>query len=182
MVSMITIPRDRLWTRDDLEHLPDDGNRYEIIDGALIVSPAPVTRHQIVVLALYRSLHAACPAPHRVLVAPLDVVLGDRDVLIPDVLVARRDQFDRRGLPGRPELAVEILSPSTRRTDRTLKLQRYERAGTPAYWLADPDQLTLTAYELRDGRYEQVAHVTADQTWTARVPYEVTITPGTWLD
>ena len=57
------------------------------------------------------------------------------------------DRLDHRGVQGRPELAVEILSPSTQRVDRTLKLERYQRAGTPAYWLADPKALTLTAYE-----------------------------------
>ncbi len=182
MVGMSSIVARGGWTRDDLARLPDDGQRYEILDGALVVSPSPVTRHQFVVGGLYRQLFPPCPGHLMVVIAPLDVVLGDRDVLIPDLLVARRDQFDRRGLPGRPELAIEILSPSTRRTDRTVKLKRYERADTPAYWLADPDELTLTAYELRDGRYTRAAHVTADQTWTAHLPYEVTITPATWLD
>ena len=82
----------------------------------------------------------------------------------------------------RPELAVEILSPSTQRVDRTLKLERYQRAGTPAYWLADPKALTLTAYELVDGDLREVAHVTAGASWTATTPYVVTITPGIWLD
>lgn len=182
MVGMTAIPHDHVWTRDDLERLPDDGNRYEIIDGALVVTPSPVPGHQIAVFGLNEQLRAACPPHLRVLGAPLDVVFGERDVLQPDLLVIRRDLIGPQRLLGGPELAVEVLSPGTRLTDRTLKLERYERAGTPAYWLADPDELTLAAYELRDGRYAPAAHVTAEQTWTAHLPYEVAIAPGAWLD
>ena len=116
------------------------------------------------------------------LFAPLDIVLSHRDVLQPDLLVARRDRIERRGVRGRPELAVEVLSPGSQVVDRSLKFERYERAGTPAYWLADPEALTLTAYELREGRFELVAEVSGQESWTAAVPYEVTITPGAWLD
>ena len=56
------------------------------------------------------------------------------------------------------------------------------RAGTPAYWLADPDELTLSAYELRGGRFVHVAEVSGRDSWTAALPYEVTITPCAWLD
>lgn len=182
MVDMSTIPRDRVWTRDDLASLPDDGNRYEILDGALLVTPSPTSQHQFSALGIYRQLFAAVPAHLRVGVAPLDVVLDDATVLQPDVFVARRDRIEQHCVRGRPELAVEVLSPGTRAVDRSVKFERYQRAGTPAYWLADPDELTLTAYELRDGRLEQVAHVTREVTWTSHVPFEVTIVPSTWLD
>lgn len=182
MVGMSSIVARGAWTRDDLARLPDDTNRYEILDGALLVTPSPVPGHQVVVFGLYEQLRRACPAQLRVLGAPLDVIFGERDVLQPDLLVIRRELIGAQRLLGGPELAVEVLSPGTRRADRTLKLERYERAGTPSYWLADPDELTLTAYELRDGRYTQAAHVTAEQTWTAHRPYQVAITPGAWLD
>ena len=182
MVGMSSIVARGEWTRDDLARLPDDGQRYEILDGALVVTPSPTPGHQVVVFGLNEQLRRACPAHLRVLGAPLDVIFGERDVLQPDLLVIRRELIGPQRLLGGPELAVEVLSPGSRHTDRTVKLQRYERAGTPAYWLADPDELTLTAYELRDGRYAQAAHVTADQAWTAHIPYEVTITPATWLD
>lgn len=187
MVGMTTIPHDRAWTRDDLAALPDDGNRYEILDGALLVTPAPSYSHQVCVFALYQQLALACPPHLRVLGAPFDVIVGACDVTQPDLLVAARDRFDADGLRALPELVVEMLSPSTRRIDLTAKLRRYERAGIPAYWVADPDELTLTAYELSgaggpEQRYHQVAHVTGEATWTARTPYEVAITPSRWLD
>lgn len=170
------------WTRDDLAQLPDDGSRYEIIDGTLVVSPAPSRTHQRVSAALYRLLHAACPDHLEVLTAPLDIELDDRSVLQPDLLVARRDQEGEKALLGRPELAVEVLSPSSRRIDRVLKRERYERAATPAYWIVDPDGPSLTAYELHGGRYELAAQVEPGQAWTAAVPFEVTLTPQRWAD
>ncbi|GAB96410.1 Uma2 family endonuclease [Kineosphaera limosa] len=177
-----TIHDDRVWTRSERDALPDERHRYELLDGALIVSAAPRPIHQIVVFGLYNQLWPACPEHLRILGAPLDIDLSEDSVLEPDLLVARRDQFDDRGLPGRPELAVEVLSPSSRRIDRVLKRERYERAGTPAYWIVDPDELTLTAYELRDARFELAAQVGPQDGWTASVPFEVTLTPGRWAD
>ncbi|MCA0437249.1 MAG: Uma2 family endonuclease [Austwickia sp.] len=179
---MTAILRDREWTRADRDALPEDGKRYEILDGALLVTPSPAPGHQIVLMGLIRQLDGACPSHLRLLTAPLDVTLDERTILQPDLLVVRRDRIEDRGVRDRPELAVEILSPSTQRVDRTLKLERYQRAGTPAYWLADPKALTLTAYELVDGDLREVAHVTAGASWTATTPYVVTITPGIWLD
>ena len=161
MVGMTSsVLRGREWSRADLADLPDDGHRYEVVDGALVVTPSPVFGHQQCQMGLIRQLLSTCPAYLTLLAAPFDVVLDDRTVVQPDLLVARRDRIERRGVRGRPELAVEILSPGSRVVDRNLKFERYERAGTPAYWLADPDELTLTAYELAEGRFVEVAHVT----------------------
>lgn len=181
-IMTTTIHDGRVWTRAERDALPDERHRYELLDGALIVSAAPRPIHQIVVFGLYDQLRSACPAHLRVLGAPLDIDLAQDSILEPDLLVARRDQFDDRGLPGRPELAVEVLSPSSRRIDRVLKRERYERAATPAYWIVDPDGPSLTAYELRDGRYELAAQVEPGQAWTAAVPFEVTLTPQRWAD
>lgn len=181
-VMTTTIHDERVWTRAERDALPDDLHRYELLDGALIVSAAPRPLHQIVVFGLYDQLRASCPAHLRILGAPLDIDLAQDSVLEPDLLVARRDQFDERGLPGRPELAVEVLSPSSRRIDRVLKKERYERAGTPSYWIVDPDGPSLTAYELHDGHYELAADIGPDGSWTAALPYTVTLTPGIWAD
>ena len=181
-VMTTTIHDDRVWTRDERDALPDERHRYELLDGALIVSAAPRPIHQIVVFGLYNQLYPVCPPHLRVLGAPLDIDLAQDTVLEPDLLVARRDQFDDRGLPGPPELAVEVLSPSSRRIDRVLKRERYERAGTPAYWIVDPDGHRLLACELRDGRYDEVAHVGPGATWTATIPFTVSLTPGVWAD
>lgn len=93
-------------TRAVLAGMPEDGHRYELIDGTLIVSPAPKIRHQRAVLGLYRALVDAGPAGHEVLVAPVEVVLGEGTVIQPDVLVAPAAAFTESDLPGPPLLAA----------------------------------------------------------------------------
>jgi len=132
MGTVTTLPRRRALTRDDLDAMPDDGHRYELIDGALIVTPAPSPRHQIVLAELNDVLRRACPADLLVLFAPLDVALDESSVLQPDLLVARRSALTERDLSSAPLLAVEVLSPSTRRIDLTLKRSRYEAARCPS--------------------------------------------------
>src|SRR5690625_3097826 len=100
------LPFGRSLTRADLENLPEDGHRYELIDGTLIVSPSPIPRHQRAVGRLFLLLHEACPQDQEVFVAPLDVVLSNDSVIIPDLLVAPKSQFTDRDLPGAPTLAV----------------------------------------------------------------------------
>jgi len=182
MGTVTTLPRSRPLTRRDLDSMPDDGHRYELIDGCLVVTPAPSPRHQIVVAALVRRLSSACPDDLRVLMAPLDVALADDTVVQPDVLVGRRDDFTERDLPVAPLLAVEVLSPSTRRVDMTLKRARYEAAGCRSYWVVDPDQPSLTAWDLRDGGYVESAHVTGDDEFVAELPYVVRVRASRLLD
>jgi len=169
------------WTYADLESLPDDGKRYEIIDGVLLVNASPAPRHQQVLVGLLYVLNEACPPDLLLLPAPLDVILADDTVVGPDLVIAARSDFGEKNLPVPPLLAVEVLSPSTRVVDLNLKKGRYERAGIPSYWVVDPHDLQLTAYELVDGAYVEVATVAADESWTATHPFEVTITPGTLL-
>ena len=180
MELVTTLPR-RPLTVDDLELMPDDGHRYELIDGTLIVSPSPSLRHQIVHANLMELLLRACPENLRVLSAPLDVVLADDTSVQPDLLVVPRD------LPGpkvrqAPVLAVEVVSPSSRLIDLNLKRARYERAGVPSYWVVDPDELRLVAWELRDAAYVEVAAVSDDVAWTAERPFRVTVNPHQLAD
>jgi Uma2 family endonuclease len=180
MERVTTLPR-RPLTVDDLELMPDDGHRYELIDGTLIVSPSPSLRHQIVHANLMAILLRACPSEARVLSAPLDVVLADDTSVQPDLLVVRRD------LPGPkvtevPTLAVEILSPSSRLIDMNLKKARYERAGVPSYWVVDPDERRLVAWELRDAAYVEVAAVSGDEVWQTERPFAVAVNPGRLAD
>jgi Uma2 family endonuclease len=182
MGTVTTLPRSRSLTRRDLDSMPDDGHRYELIDGCLVVTPAPTPRHQIAVVGLWKVLNAGCPAHMRVLVAPLDVVLADDTVVQPDVLVARRVDFTERDLPVAPLLAIEVVSPSTRRIDVSLKRARYAAAGCPSYWVVDPDRPSLTAWDLQKGRYVEAAHVEGDAEYTAELPYPVTIRPRRLLD
>ncbi len=115
MDTVTTLRRSDAFTRAELDALPDDGRRHELIDGILIVSPAPSPRHQIALAALHLILARACPDELIVLFAPLDVALAVDTVMQPDLLVARRADFTDRDLPMAPLLAVEVLSPSTRR-------------------------------------------------------------------
>jgi len=182
------LPFGRPLTVDDLDDLPDDdGHRYELIDGVLIVSPAPIWAHQAAQGRLHAQLLYACPRDLRVVGAPFDWRESQFTKLEPDILVARFAAL--ADVPGGmyllepPLLAVEVLSPSTRRFDRLTKLSVYEDAGVASYWLVDPDpeQPTLTALELTDGRYVESAHVTGTQAWTATQPFEVTIRPDDLL-
>ena len=177
MTTVTALPFRRPLTRADLEDTPDDGHRYELIDGVLIVSPGPELPHQDMVGNLYLVLRAACPAELKVVLAPFDVVLADDTVIEPDLLVAPRSQFVRKCLPGAPLLAVEVLSPSTRRFDLLLKRDRLQQAGCPSYWLVDPVTVAVTVLELREGSYEQVAQVTGGQAYDAVLPYPVRLVP-----
>src|SRR6266511_3986985 len=123
------LPHGRPLTRADLDRMPDDGHRYELVDGILVVSPSPRRAHQRAVYRLWQLLNEACPPDFEVLGAPFDVVLADDTVMIPDVIVARRIDLTERDLPAAPVLAVEVLSPSTRRFDLMLKRSRFEAAG-----------------------------------------------------
>ena len=182
MTSVTTLPFGRPLTRADLEDLPDDGHRYELIDGSLIVSPSPRHRHQTVVGNLHLLLRAACPAELQVIVAPFPVALADDTELQPDLLVAPRSQFTDKELPGAPLLAVEVLSPSTRRVDLLLKRDRLQAAGVPSYWLVDPDALTVTVLELSDGSYADVAVVAGDDHSEVARPFPLVIAPARLLD
>lgn len=99
----------------------------------------------------------------------------------PDILVARRVDLTDRNLPHPPVLAVEVLSPSARLIDLNLKRARYERAGVASYWVVDPDDVTLTAWRLRDGEYVEVASVAGAESWSCASPFEVTVVPEALL-
>lgn len=178
MVTMTALPRSRPLTRADLEAMPDDGHRYELIDGVLIVTPAPSLDHQRVLGRLHLHLSAAVPDGLEVIFAPFAVALAHDTELQPDLIVARSSDFTPRELPGPPLLAVEVLSPSTRRIDLTLKRDRLEAAGCGAYWCIDPIALSLTAWELEDGAYTQVAQVAGTETFETTRPFPITIRPA----
>lgn len=182
MTSMTTLPFGRPLTRADLEDLPDDGHRYELIDGVLVVSPSPRIRHQDMVGNLHLLLRAGCPPHLKVVLAPFDVALADDTVVIPDLLVADRTQFTDKELPGPPLLAVEVLSPSTRRFDLLLKRDRFQSAGVASYWLIDPEGPSVTVLELRDGAYVEVARSVGSEACEVTQPYPLRMVPADLLD
>jgi Uma2 family endonuclease len=168
-----------LFTVDDLDLMPDDGRRYELIDGVLVVSPAPRVQHQLVLAELIVQLHEACPPGLLVVPGPGVRMSADTE-LIPDLVVARQDQMGESRITRPPLLAVEIQSPSTALFDLNTKKAVYERFSVPSYWNVVPhvDQPELIAFELHDGRYRQVAHVTHNKPFRAQKPFPVEITPS----
>jgi Uma2 family endonuclease len=178
MSTVTTMPRSRPLTRADLDAIPDDGHRYELIDGALIVTPAPSDPHQDAVLELAVLLREHCPADLKVKIAPFDVALSNNTVMQPDVLVARRADLTHQDLPVAPVLAVEILSPTTRHIDLMLKRARYEVAGCGSYWVVDPIELSIVAWDLRDGTYVEVGSAKGDDEYAATLPFPVTVRPS----
>ena len=144
----------------ELQRWPDDGRRYELYDGEVIVVPAPVPRHQLVVLRISQLLSEYADASGGLaLTSPIDIAFTEHDVLQPDVVLFRRE---RRPLINMmevirvaPDLAVEVLSRSTEARDRGRKMQLFERFGVPEYWIVDPINNFIEIYELRDDRYEQ---------------------------
>lgn len=178
----MALPWGAVLTEDDLATMPDDGHRYELLDGTLLVSPAPTEGHQTCVTSLVVVLRAARRPGQKVLVAPFDVRLSRSTVLEPDLLVARKSDITPARLEGPPLLAVEVLSPSTRHIDLGAKRLAYEAAGVPAYWLVDPDGPSLTVLELDAGRYVERATVAGDEPFHATFPFAVTVVPARLLD
>jgi Uma2 family endonuclease len=168
----------RAFTVDDLDRTPDDGRRYELVDGVLIVSPAPAISHQEVVAALLVSLRQACPRGLRVLPGP-GVRMSLDSELIPDIVAVRFESLGGTRITEAPLLAVEVQSQSTKVFDRTLKKTAYERFGIESYWIVVPDidRPELIVFELRDGRYEQVGHITGDEPFRAERPFTVEVIP-----
>jgi Uma2 family endonuclease len=183
MTQQVSIPSGRPFTVADLEAMPDDGNRYELIDGVLIVSPAPSWEHQDMNFAVARLLDAARPKELRVVLAPYAVQTAYDSDVQPDVLVARYTDLRSKHLPVAPLLVLETLSRSTALLDRNTKKAHYARMGVHSYWLLDPTEPgALTVYALRDGEYEEIAHVVGDEEFVAVEPFPVTVVPARLLD
>ncbi|HVX46679.1 MAG TPA: Uma2 family endonuclease [Mycobacteriales bacterium] len=160
----------------DLDAIPDDGRRHELLDGVIVMSPSGRRKHQRAVTRLAHLLINAAPDHLEVLVAPLDVAAGPRSQVQPDVIVLPQDETERPVPP--PLLAVEVLSPSNRRHDLVAKRNLYERAEIPSYWIIDPDEPSLTVLTHRDGALVQTAKAVSDETLVLDQPYEVSISPA----
>jgi Uma2 family endonuclease len=177
----LPLPLRREWTVADLESLPDDGLRYELLDGLLLVTPAPVLAHQRVLGNLYLALRAACPSKMEAFMAPVDWQPDRSTSLQPDLLVVRKQDLGIKNLTALLVLAVEVLSPSTRRKDLLLKRSKYEDAGIPSYWVVDPDKPSFTAFDLVDACYKTVAESTGDRVAEVDLPFPLKVTPSTLI-
>ena len=151
-------------TYEDYAALPDDGKRYELHEGELSVTPAPGRRHQQILLnlALVLAPYVKARGVGELYIAPFDCIMTDVTVMEPDLLYVderRRSLLGERGLEGAPTLAVEIVSPSTDRIDRRMKMGLYARHGVTWYWIVDPDPRTIEAYHLDAGAYRLEARL-----------------------
>ena len=167
----------RPFTVAELDQMPDDGRRYELLDGALVVSPRPTTIHQVVSGRLYGVLSSVCPEDLCVVPEPA-VMLGPQTEFDPDLMVVRMDQIGGAKFTEPPLLVVEIRSPSTALMDLNRKKAAYERFSVPSYWILNPDppQPELTVFELRDGSFTVAAK--ASNILTADRPFTVSIDPA----
>ena len=153
----MSVMQPRLLTYEDYAALPDDGRRYQVLDGELDVTPAPTTLHQKVSIRLSHLLleHADRNELGLVLAAPVDVVLARHVIVQPDLVFVSTERLSivtRKCILGAPDLAIEILSPGTKRKDRRKKSRIYAREGVPWYWIADPDERTIDEWELDPDR------------------------------
>lgn len=159
-------PVRRKLTYEDYLLFPEDGNRHEILDGEHFVSAAPNLLHQSIVVEL-TSWIAPFVRRHglgRLYVAPANVLLGEHDVVQPDLLFvsqARSRILTEMNVQGAPDLVIEVLSPSTRRRDEGLKLERYELLGVQEYWMVDPALQAARVYRRVGERLQAVAELTA---------------------
>ena len=167
------------FTVAELDRMPDDGHRYELLDGALLVSPRPNNSHQEVAAELLGLLRAACPAGLRALPEPA-VQLSRETEFAPDLVVIRQDQVTAAKCTEPPLLVVEIRSPSTALIDLNRKKAAHERFGVESYWVVVPDldKPEMIVFELHDGRYQEAAHLTGDETFVAAKPFCIEVVPS----
>ena len=163
------------FTPEDREAMPEDGRRVELIDGCLVVSPSAGRAHNDLVMHLFRLLDAVCPDDVTIYSVPYDYRLADGSELVPDITVARMADLGEKRLSRTPLLVVEVISPSSRWMDPLVKRAKYETAGVPAYWIADPVAQRLTVLALEGGSYVERAVLGAGEQVGLIRPYAVTV-------
>ncbi len=143
----------------DIWDTPEDGKRYEVIDGELFMTPPPIVAHQRASAGLFGYIwpHVHQRRLGELFSAPVGVVLDEENGLQPDLVYVSRERasiLSERGIEGAPDLVVEILSPSTRARDLGIKMRRYAAAGVPHYWIVDLRDRALRANHLGESGYE----------------------------
>ncbi len=166
------MPIDTRLTYEDYCLLPNDGKRYEIIDGELFVTPSPRRAHQKIVtnLTYYLVDFVKRRALGEIYTAPFDVVFSRYDVVEPDILYvskSRSSVLTDKNVQGAPDLAVEVLSETTADVDRTTKLKLYARFGVQEYWIVEPVGPTAEIYRQGKGGFEHAASLKADDALTS---------------
>ncbi|NJN96943.1 MAG: Uma2 family endonuclease [Anaerolineales bacterium] len=173
------------WAYEDYLNLPDDGRRYEIIEGVLYVTNAPDIDHQFTVMEIAFHLKSFVTV-HRlgyVLTAPFEVHLSERTRPVqPDVLFIKAEKWPGSGakfFEGIPDLIVEVLSPITARTDHSIKFSAYEQSGVPEYWIANPKTRSVEVFTLSGGEYALVNEFIGEEIIESVVLAGLSITTST---
>ena len=160
----------RKFTYEELRDMPQDGKRYELLDGEVYMAPSPNVKHQQVLGRLFRALARFVEERGlgEVFVAPLDVVLGENSVVQPDILFVRKERLvsvTPLFVNGPPDLVVEVLSPSNADFDRQTKRRAYAAAGVPEVWYVDPRDDSVEVLRLAaEGSYVVAGTFSRDQT------------------
>ena len=146
-------------TVQDYLQLPE-GAPYQLLNGELVMSPSPNRQHQKLIVKLTSEIYQLCERTKigEVYVAPCDVYLDDENVVQPDLFFfskARLHHLSDRGAEGAPDLAIELLSPSNAYYDLRYKLDLYEKHGVQEYFIVDPEDKTVMAYTLHEGRFKE---------------------------
>jgi Uma2 family endonuclease len=167
-------PRQGGWTYEMYAALPDDGKRYEVVQGVLMMSPAPEMAHQGVIAQINRYLSDQIFLPRRGLVftSPVDVVLAPKTTMQPDVLVILAEhvgRIEQKRVIGAPDLVVEVISTSSATYDRLVKYSAYEQAGVPEYWLVNLSKQTIEVFVLEEGHYRSLGAFYGEQIVQSRL-------------
>ncbi len=162
MSSTPVVPGAFRLTAADWLAFPDDGQRYEVVDGELYVTPPPATRHQVVCseLGFLLQLHLRASRLGQLIHGPVGVRSADDVVVEPDlvvVLAANTGRIRKEWVLAPPDLVVEVLSPGTARRDLVVKRELYERGGVAEYWVVDPEANQVEVLVLEGGRYRTLA-------------------------
>ncbi|MET8870053.1 Uma2 family endonuclease [Nonomuraea sp. NPDC004580] len=173
------------FTVDDLLEIPDDGFRYELFNGSLLVSPAPTPRHQRVITRLLLILQTAAP-PDLECLTTVNVRENDENCYIPDLVVVPEKVSERVNLMYSPRdllLAAEVVSPTSRTQDRAVKTAAYAEAGVPVYWRIEPAEgPAVYVYELDGCSYAEPSIHKAGTTVTLSSPFPVSFDPAQLVD
>jgi Uma2 family endonuclease len=185
MFEPLVRPHDatKSWTVEDLEQLPDDGMRYEILEGSLLVSPLPRNRHGRVIGRIFKLLESH--ARDGVYVGAFGTgvnIRGGTTYFVPDVMVMREEGTDNDQLgvdSSDTLLVVEVLSPGNARNDLVLKRREYASEQIPSYWIVDPDKQTLTVLEYAGGEhYREIGTFVPGERYITDTPFRIEVDPA----
>jgi Uma2 family endonuclease len=172
---MMPKTHDVKFTYEDYLLFPDDGRRHGLIDGEHFMTPAPSTKHQHISINLSTLLKIFLKEKKvgMAYTAPCDVVLSDMDVVQPDLLFVsahRLSIITEKCIQGAPDLVVEIVSETTRKTDEVIKRKLYERYGVQEYWIVDPELETVKVFRMTEQGYVRSAELSNEAKDTLTTP------------